>query len=154
MQKGFIGYLNSNRYKVQSKIAGKRQQRKIKHVGGGSKQTKLNKQRPACGVRLHLPCLTTAPSAFYLPRSHSKDAWLEPSTKTPPVDIRGRSSSQPPAETSARLSRGPQLFWLLPAATVPACGELAETNKIILPNSQRSFQDFVWLWRINQLIKA
>lgn len=40
MQKGFIGYLNSNRYKVQSKIAGKRQQRKIKHVGGGEQTNK------------------------------------------------------------------------------------------------------------------
>lgn len=70
MQKGFIGYLNSNRYKIQSKTAGKRQQRKKKHVGG--EQTNKTQQTETrvrgwwwrCAPALL--CLAPAPSALSL----------------------------------------------------------------------------------------
>lgn len=85
MQKGFIGYLNSNRYKIQSKTAGKRQQKK--KMSGRSKQTKLNKQKPACGLVVVVCACIAVPRigpiglTFSLALSLSKDAWLEPSTK-------------------------------------------------------------------------
>lgn len=78
MQKGFIGYLNSNRYKIQSKTAGKRQQRK--KMSGRSKQTKLNKQKPTCGLVVVVCACIAVPRTgpigfvFSLTLSLSKDA--------------------------------------------------------------------------------